>query len=80
MKLFRISQTQNDDYDTFDSAIVCAESEDDARTIHPGLGKFECYQDSLTWCDSPEHVTVEYIGEAREDMERGVVLASFNYG
>lgn len=35
MKLFRISQDVNDGYDTFDSAVVVAENEDMARTIHP---------------------------------------------
>jgi hypothetical protein len=35
MKLFVISQDINTDYDTYDSAVVAAESEDDARTINP---------------------------------------------
>ena len=35
MKLWCISQTDNDGYDTFDSAVVAAETESDARAIHP---------------------------------------------
>ena len=35
MNLYLISQTKYDDYDTYDSAVVAAESEDDARKIHP---------------------------------------------
>jgi hypothetical protein len=35
-KVFRISQRNNNGYDTYDSAIVVAESEGDARMIHPG--------------------------------------------
>ncbi len=35
MKLFLISQDVNNDYDTFDSAVVAAKSEQDAREIHP---------------------------------------------
>lgn len=35
MKLYRIWQTVNDDYDTFDSAVVAACDEEDARSIHP---------------------------------------------
>ena len=35
MKIFKISQAINDDYDTYDSAVVCAENEEDARHIHP---------------------------------------------
>lgn len=35
MKIYRLSQTLNNDYDTYDSCIVCAENEDEARKIHP---------------------------------------------
>ena len=35
MKLYKISQDENNEYDTFDSAIVCAESEEEAKKIHP---------------------------------------------
>ena len=34
-KVFRIFQRDNDDYDTYDDAIVVAKSEGDARMIHP---------------------------------------------
>ena len=36
MKLYKISQTFNSGYDTYDCAIVCAKSEDVARNIIPG--------------------------------------------
>jgi hypothetical protein len=35
MKLFLISQSEVNEYDSFDSAVVAAHSEQDARTIHP---------------------------------------------
>lgn len=35
MKLYKISQNINNGYDTYDSAVVCAENEDEARLIHP---------------------------------------------
>jgi hypothetical protein len=35
MKLYKISQEENRDYDTYDSAVVIAESEDEARFMHP---------------------------------------------
>ena len=35
MKLYLLSQEVVTGYDTYDSAVVAAESEDDARTIHP---------------------------------------------
>ena len=80
MKLYRIFQTVNNDYDTFDSAIVCAESEEDARSIEPRGGvcpdKPEPYS---SWAQKKD-VQVEYIGEAKEGLSRGVVCASFNAG
>ena len=39
LKLYRISQAVNTEYDTYDSAVVVAESEDAAMEIHPdGIG------------------------------------------
>lgn len=35
MKLYKLSQSINNRYDTYDSAIVCADSKEDARAIHP---------------------------------------------
>lgn len=35
MNIYKISQNINNGWDTYDSAIVCAESEEDARKIHP---------------------------------------------
>ena len=83
MKLFLISQSQHDDYDTYDSAVVAAENEEDARNTNPGNGNQMTEEDwkhnfSL-WCNSPEHVQVEYLGEAISD-KKGVVCASFNAG
>lgn len=39
LKLYKISQTVNTGYATFDSAVVVAESETDASLVHPdGFG------------------------------------------
>lgn len=35
MKLWLISQNVNNNYDTYDSAVVAAETEDEARNIYP---------------------------------------------
>jgi hypothetical protein len=35
MKLYKIFQNINNGYDTYDSAIVCAENEEEAKRIHP---------------------------------------------
>lgn len=76
MKLWLISQTVNRDYDTYDSAVVAAETEDDARLIVPhGQG----YKGQRSWAD-PEDIIVEHIGEAIIGTPAGVVLSSFNAG
>ena len=97
MKLFRIWQEVNNGYDTYDSAIVAAESDEQARitsvceymrlefdesedswmrTMDDGSKRKD---DNWSWAH-PKHVQVEYIGEAKEGTEKGVILASFNAG
>lgn len=81
MNLYRISQEVNQDYDTYDSAVVCAETEEGARSTHPSGssdwdGKHREYGD---WTDK-ENVKVELIGVADPTQSRGVICASFNAG
>ncbi len=86
MKIYLISQDVNNGWDTFDSAIVIAENEEEAKKIHPygnydyeeeGDGK---YDKRYGGWSKKEFVEVEYIGEAKKGSERGVVCASFNAG
>lgn len=78
MKLWLISQDQNNNYGTYDSAVVAAETEEAAKNIVPGGYKFgEAYS---LWCSGPEFVKVELIGKASSEITAGVVLASFNAG
>lgn len=75
MNLYFISQTINNDWDTYDSAVVACDTADEARNMHPGGEKgWECY-----WC-RPEYVAVKLIGVAADNIERGVVCSSFNAG
>ena len=76
-KLWLISQTVVQDYDTFDSAVVVAETEDDAKNTHP-YGR-PLYDPCDTWPSSPVYITVEYLGETELEVGR-VVCASFNAG
>ena len=69
MKLYRISQDVNNDYDTYDSAVVAAPSIKAAQETNFTYG----------WC-SPEHVKVEYIGTAKPGTKPGIIVASFNAG
>jgi hypothetical protein len=81
MKLFLISQNENRGYDTYDSAVVCAENADAARQMNPSERGAVRWGDSFsTWCSSPEKVTVQLIGEASPDITIGVICASFNAG
>jgi len=85
MKLYRISQTINDGYDTYDSAIVAALTDDQAKEIHPSslYGTVELIDDDSNmgcWAYSVDQVKCEYIGEAVEGTLKGVILASFNAG
>ena len=80
--LYLISQSANNDYDVFDSAVVCADSEEMARCIHPDG---QTYPDG-NWDEhgdwtKPENVTVELIGFANEKVKSGdVICSSFNAG
>lgn len=91
MKIYLISQEVNDDYDTFDSAVVAAPDEETARDMDPGTFYPEPRSDgmmdwskaehpSTSWAHSREQVNVEYIGEAKEGTKQGVICASFNAG
>jgi hypothetical protein len=83
MKLFKISQTQNNGYDTFDSAVVAAPSASAARKILPRTD--EVFPDwpsqSFTgWASDPNQVTAVYVGEASPGTKQGTIVASFNAG
>ena len=83
MNLYLISQTEKDDYDTFDAAVVAAPNADDARNIHPGYedGRLVNWDGNLCeWCSALEHVSAVLIGVAPVGTPKGVILASFNAG
>ena len=78
MKLFMISQSANTKYDTYDSAIVAAKSEDEARMIVPGGCAWDFPYSG--WCTGPDQVTVTLIGTAIKGTKEGMILGSFNAG
>lgn len=49
MKLWLLEQTINKNWDTFDSAVVVAETEDEARKIHPMNHKDYNNLASIVW-------------------------------
>lgn len=82
MKLFKIWQEVNLNYNNYDSAVVCANSEDEARKIHPYEGEpdSEGEFEESDWANNISEVNVEYLGEAKEGMKQGIICASYNEG
>lgn len=78
MDLWLIYQDKNNDYDTYDSAVVAAETIDEALVMHPGgpnslFPEKDCFGGS-SWVPL-EHVRIKYIGLAFDSIK-----ASFNAG
>lgn len=86
LKLFLISQETNNNYDTYDSFVVCASSKKEARHFNPDSGKFdlpEALDNSRVWGNDwagALNVNVEEIGIANESQKPGRILGSFNAG
>lgn len=64
-------------YDTYDSCIVAADTEEQARMISPAEWKPFGY--SSAWASTPEAVKIEYLGLTDRKIS-GIILASFNAG
>lgn len=85
MKIYLLSQSKNNDYDTYDAVVVTAESEDEARQIHPtGVENWIKIESNeavrgATWVMLAD-VKVKYIGTAKRGAKSGVILSSFNAG
>jgi hypothetical protein len=93
VNLYLISQSENNDYDTYDSAVVAAESKEDAVLVNPGTGNYAWdgegwifIREDGTTCQMgddwtpPKNVTAELIGVANEGTGRGSICSSFNAG
>jgi len=78
MNIYLIYQDENTGLNTYDSAVVIAESEEEARKIDPGEGIQPWAFDSPEWV-SPENVKVKFLGVAAEGLPV-VVCASYNAG
>jgi hypothetical protein len=79
MKLWIISQTVNRGYDTYDSAVVAAETEEEARDILPYGDNWDEARGCGGWASKPSEVNVEYLGVTDRDIS-GIILSSFNAG
>lgn len=80
MKLYLLSQNDNNAYDTFDSILVCAENELEAVKITPTGGVFTENQRYTNWAKKLSSISCVEIGEANKKQKKGVIIASFNAG
>lgn len=78
MNLYHLSQKVNNDYDTYDSCVVAAETEEEAAGITPD--GFTFGDRWTSWAYKREQVVVRLIGVAVEGTASGVICASFNAG
>ena len=83
MNLYYVWQEEAVGYDTYDSMVVVAENIVEARSMNPNYGSggwqddFSC---SGAWAPSPADVSARLIGTANDDLEKGIILSSFNAG
>jgi hypothetical protein len=86
MNLYLISQSENNGYDTYDSAVVCASNEDEARNMSPFTGEPMDWASPSKyyfsdWVSRADRVRVELLGPALPArIDAGVICASFNAG
>lgn len=86
LKLYLLTQYDNLDLGTFDSCVVAAYSEDEAKQIHPYI-EFEGFYtsvdelwDTYTWANCPENVECKLIGIAVDVKPNSIICSSFNAG
>lgn len=85
MNIYLISQNENNGYDTYDSAVVAAKNEEQARNTNPSDfngTELMNWKDDIygSWCSKPEKVKVTLLGTAVEGTPWSVLCASFNAG
>jgi len=79
MNLYLLTQEINNSYDTYDSMVVAAKTEEQAQLILPR--SYMTWEEKFgNWAYRPEEVKVKLIGKAIKGTEAGVILASFNAG
>jgi len=81
MNIYLLTQDINNDYDTYDAVVVSAESEEEARLMHPhgfDITKASAHDDSWVKPDQIDRIKVTLIGVSC--MRKCVILSSFNAG
>ncbi len=92
MNLYLISQNVNNDYDAYDSAVVCAESETEAQKMSPSpyykwnsennywefkYGDGSVIEDNNeSWAPSITQVQVMYLGKADDKYQTPTIICA----
>lgn len=90
MNLYKVEQSDNRDYDTYDSFVCAAENEEQARRMHPNgqvkvvdiddKGNIRAFYDQErfleidTWAMNINSVTVELVGTADPKYKKPTVV------
>lgn len=93
LKIYLLTQNEVRGWDTYDSCVVIAANEEEAKKIHPGNFKVwnpnaNCFtwpgeneRDYLVdWPNDLDAITATYLGEAKLGSEPGRVCSSFKAG
>lgn len=79
MNIYLVSQNENTGYDTYDSFVCIADTEEEAQNMLPN--KYTYWEDPFRgWCSSPDKTSVTFLGIANPYAKVGIILASFNAG
>lgn len=79
-KLWLLTQNVNIDNDTYDSCVVAADTEEDAKRIHPSKWQHEPPWDGCSWVNEPDEVRAREIGITEAYVPGAIVISSFNAG
>jgi hypothetical protein len=91
VNLYLVKSKEDLSWDTYDSFVVVANSEKEARNYHPAGKPYSevkdtpdnCWADSgfPSWVNHPDETTAELIGKALPGAKPGdVIINSFNAG
>lgn len=75
--LYLLTRDINGDDCCYESMIVAAKDETSAKNFHPIGNTESMWGYSSMWANSPDDVTTTLIGIALDDIEEGIILASF---
>lgn len=85
MNLYLLTQDKVLGFEVYVSAVVCAESEEEAKTIHPSGDDIIVGTHSIEWGDDEwpedlEDIQAKLIGTAAANIKKGVVHYYFHHG